>query len=74
MACSPRGTATRRSPSSRPMRRSAERIFLPLSVGGGGAIRQIIVSHTLDWSDRPPVTLAIAEQVADRTDTIERLN
>jgi CheY-like chemotaxis protein len=53
---------------------SAERIFLPLSVGGGGPIRQIIVSHTFDWSDRLPVTLAIAEQAADRTDTIERLN
>ena len=52
---------------------SAERIFLPLSLGGG-AIRQIIVSHTLDWSNRRPVTLAIAEQAPDRTDTIERLN
>jgi CheY-like chemotaxis protein len=52
---------------------SAERIFLPLSVGGA-EIRQIIVSHTLDWSDRRPVTLAIAEQAKDRTDTIERLN
>jgi CheY-like chemotaxis protein len=52
---------------------SAERIFLPLSVGGG-AIRQIIASHTLDWSDRRPVTLAIAEQAQDRTDTVERLN
>jgi CheY-like chemotaxis protein len=52
---------------------SAERIFLPLSVGGG-AIRQIIVSHTLDWSNRRPVTLAIAEQAQDRTDTVERLN
>jgi CheY-like chemotaxis protein len=51
---------------------SAERIFLPLSVGGG-AIRQIIVCHTLDWSNRRPVTLAIAEQAQDRTDTIERL-
>ncbi len=52
---------------------STERIFLPLSVGGG-AIRQIIVSHTIDWSDRTPVTLAIAERAPDRTDTIERLN
>lgn len=52
---------------------STERIFLPLSVGGG-AIRQIIVCHTLDWSNRPPVTLAIAEQAPDRTDKIERLN
>jgi CheY-like chemotaxis protein len=53
---------------------SAERIFLPLSVASDESIRQIIVCHTLDWSDRRLVTLAIAEQAADRTDTIERLN
>jgi hypothetical protein len=61
---------------------SAERLFLPLSLDNGalgnealgnGAIRQIIASHTLDWSARETVALAIAEQAPDRTDTIERL-
>ncbi len=52
---------------------SAERLFLPLSVGNG-PIRQIIVSHTLDWSARKTVALAIVEQASDRTDTVERLS
>lgn len=52
---------------------STERLFLPLSVGSG-TIRQIIVSHTHDWSARETVALAIAEQATDRTDTIERLS
>ena len=52
---------------------SAERLFLPLAVGDG-IVRQIIVSHTFDWSARETVALAIAEQARDRTDTIERLS
>jgi CheY-like chemotaxis protein len=52
---------------------SAERLFLPLSLGNG-RVRQIIVSHTHDWSARETVALAIAEQATDRTDTIERLS
>ena len=52
---------------------SAERLFLPLAVGDG-VVRQIIVSHTFDWSARETVALAIAEQARDRTDTIERLS
>jgi len=52
---------------------SAERLFLPLAVGDG-VVRQIIVSHTFDWSARETVALAVAEQARDRTDTIERLS
>jgi CheY-like chemotaxis protein len=51
---------------------SAERLFLPLAAGAG-EIRQIIVGQTFDWSDTRTVALTIAEQSAERTDTVERL-
>jgi CheY-like chemotaxis protein len=52
---------------------SAERLFLPLSIGNSDRVGQIMMGQTLDWSARKTIALTVAEQLGDRVDTVERL-
>jgi CheY-like chemotaxis protein len=53
---------------------SAERLFLPLSVGNSNRVGQIMMGQTLDWNARKTIALTVAEQLRDRVDKVERLN